>query len=287
MPPKKTDGNKDDKNKQPSPPGASCGGGLASQPPEHAPQWFISEMEKGIQKIESMIEGRLNRLSETMEKIVRDNEAIGHRVKGIEGKQGEFDDSLAALQRELDDYKKTTDSELCDLREQLDDQENRARRKNLRLLGFPEGVEGKDTVAFIQEWLPKILDLEGETFEVERAHRSLQQRPADGARPRAIVIRLLRFSDTVKITEAARKKSSLQYGNSTIMIFRDMSTALYNKRKAFAPLKRKLKEKSITFRLLHPTTFSMDLEEGRRTFTTPQAAENYLKKHHPDVLHQD
>jgi len=137
-------------------------------------------------------------------------------------------------------------------------------------------VEGRDAVAFVQQWLPKMLDLDGESFEVERAHRFLLQRPAD--RRRAIVIRLLRFSDTVKIIEAAQSKSLVQYGNSTIMIFRDMSTALYKKRKAFVPLKRKLKEKNITFRLLHPTTFSMDLEGGRRTFTTPQAAENYLKK---------
>lgn len=284
MPPKKNVGNKDENNKQVPSTSASSSDGLADQPPQHAPQWFISEMEKGINRIESIIEGRLNRLSETMEKIVKDNEAIGHRVKSIEGKQCEFEDALAAMQCELDDYKKTTDGELSDLREQLDDQENRARRKNLRLVGFPEGVEGKDTVAFIREWLPKMLDLEGEIFEVERAHRSLLQRPTDGARPRAIVIRLLRFSDTVKITEAARNKSSLQYGNSAIMIFRDMSTALYKKRKAFAPLKKKLKEKNITFRLLHPTTFIMDLEGGRRTFTTPQAAENYLKRYHPDVL---
>ena len=134
MPLKKNDGSKDEKNKQASPPsGDSNGGGLANYPPQHAPQWFISEMEKGIQRIVSMIAGRLNRLSEVMEKIAKDNEIIGHRVKSIEGKQCEFDDSLAALQRDLYDYKKTTDRELSDLREQLDEQENQARRKNLRL----------------------------------------------------------------------------------------------------------------------------------------------------------
>ena len=124
-----------------------------------------------------MIEGLLNRLSEMMEKIAKDNEAVEHRVKSIGGKQCEFDDSLAAMQCELDDYKQTTDGEMSDLKEQLDEQENRACRKNLRL------VERKDTVAFIQEWLPKMLDLEEEIIEVERAHRSLQQCPADGARP--------------------------------------------------------------------------------------------------------
>ncbi|KAM7365206.1 hypothetical protein PAMP_016152 [Pampus punctatissimus] len=160
MPPKKTDRNKEVRNKQvPSPSTSSSDDGLANQSPQHAPQWFTFEMEKGMQKIESMIEGHLNRLSETMEKIAKDNEAIGIRVKSIEGKQCEFEDSLAAMQRELDDYKKATDSELKDLREQLDDQENRARRKNLRLVGFPGGVEGKDTVMFVQEWLQKMLDL--------------------------------------------------------------------------------------------------------------------------------
>ena len=175
-----------------------------------------------------------------MEKIAKDNEAIGHRVKSIEGKQCEFDDLLVAMQCELDDYKKTTDGELSDLREHLDYQENRACRKNLA--GFPEGVKGKDTVAFIQEWLPKILDLEGEIFEVELVHRSLQQRPADSTRPCAIVIRLLCFSDMVKIIEAAQNKSSLQYGNTTTMIFRYVNSPV-QKEKSFCATEKETQRK--------------------------------------------
>lgn len=44
-----------------------------------------------------MIEGRLEKLSETMEKIAKDNEAIKHWVKSNEGKQCEFDDALTAM----------------------------------------------------------------------------------------------------------------------------------------------------------------------------------------------
>lgn len=174
---------------------------------------------------------------------------------------------------------------MTSLKDKLDDQENRARRQNLRLVGFPEGVEGNDPSTFIQNWLPKIVGLEEDhQIEIERAHRTLQRRPGEGGLLRAIVIRLLRFSDTVKILDAARRKGSLLYGNSKIMIFRDMSTTLYKKRKAFAPLKKNLHAKKISFRLLHPTNLSLDLPEGRRTFSCPQSAENYLKKHHPDVL---
>lgn len=49
---------------------------------------------------------------------------------------------------------------------------------------------------------------------------------------------------------------------------------------------RKLEEKNITFRLLYPTTFSMDLVGEQSTFTRPKAADNSLKKYLPDMLPQ-
>ncbi|KAF0035458.1 hypothetical protein F2P81_013216 [Scophthalmus maximus] len=65
---------------------------------------------------------------------------------------------------------------------------------------------------------------------------------------------------------------------------KDMSTTLYRRRKAFTTLKKKLHEKDISFRLLHPTNLVLDLPEGRRTFTSPVAAKHSLTKNHPDVL---
>lgn len=43
------------------------------------------------------------------------------------------------------------------MKEKLDNLENRARWQNPRLVGFPEGEEGKNAITFLQEWLPKIL----------------------------------------------------------------------------------------------------------------------------------
>ena len=72
----------------------------------------------------------------------------------------------------------------------------------------------------------------------QRAHHILQHQPDDGNFPRVLVVRLLWFTDVTKILNAAWKKRSLKYGNSDIMIFRDMSMALYKKGKAFMPLKK-------------------------------------------------
>lgn len=46
---------------------------------------------------------------------------------------------------------------ILQLEMKLDDYENRQRRKNLRISGLPEGIEGQDAIAFLQEWLPKTL----------------------------------------------------------------------------------------------------------------------------------
>ncbi len=42
----------------------------------------------------------------------------------------------------------------------LDDLENRSRRNNLHMTGFPEGCEGHDAVGFLAKALPEILGVE-------------------------------------------------------------------------------------------------------------------------------
>ena len=140
------------------------------------PAWFHKEMEKGFNKIHSLLDQKLNTLAVSVETLLSENRALGKRVNVVEEEQASYAESLNILQQDFVDNKKKTQEEISGLKEHLDDLENRARRQNLRLIGFPEGVEGKNTSAFLQEWLPKILDLEpGDTIEIERAHRFASQ----------------------------------------------------------------------------------------------------------------
>lgn len=88
-----------------------------------------------------------------MEKIVSDTRALGNRVKSLEKSYASHRESLDFLHQDLTDYKKTIEEEMNSLKGKLDDQENLARRQNLRLVGFPEGVEGNDPTACIQNLL--------------------------------------------------------------------------------------------------------------------------------------
>lgn len=51
-----------------------------------------------------------------------------------------------------------------ELSERADDLENRGWRKNIRIVGLPEEVEGDDPTLFFETWLPEM--------KLERAHRS-------------------------------------------------------------------------------------------------------------------
>lgn len=137
---------------------------------------------------------------------------------------------------------------------------------------------------FLKEWLPKILDQEDEFYEIERAHRTLQRRPAENGKPRAILVRFLRYGDTLKILNAAREKGKLTYGNSSIMIFRDMSSTLFRKRQEFSALKRQLRNNDVSYAVLYPSTLRIQLPEGQRSFNSKASAETYLRQHHPHLL---
>ncbi|KAJ1143676.1 hypothetical protein NDU88_009981 [Pleurodeles waltl] len=61
------------------------------------------------------------------------------------------------------------------LEAKVEDAEGRARRCNRRIVGFPEGVEGANVEAFLEDWIHKTLPEAplSAVFVVERAHRAL------------------------------------------------------------------------------------------------------------------
>lgn len=56
----------------------------------------------------------------------------------------------------------------------MDEAENRNRRNNLRIVGLPEGVEGKNPTVFVEDLLKGLLPEAqfSPFFTVQRAHRT-------------------------------------------------------------------------------------------------------------------
>ncbi|KAJ1179610.1 hypothetical protein NDU88_004844 [Pleurodeles waltl] len=76
------------------------------------------------------------------------------------------------------------DQELLHLCSKLKDLEDRSWRNNVRLLGFPEGIEGADIYSYLRETLPKLTDITFDPpLEFQRAHRLGPRRRDGNSRP--------------------------------------------------------------------------------------------------------
>ncbi|KAJ1127744.1 hypothetical protein NDU88_006137 [Pleurodeles waltl] len=76
------------------------------------------------------------------------------------------------------------DLELSHLRSKLTDLVDRSRSNNVRLLRFPEGVEGADIFSYLRYILPKLTDITFDPpLESQRVHRLGPKRQDGNCRP--------------------------------------------------------------------------------------------------------
>uniref|UniRef100_H3A438 L1 transposable element RRM domain-containing protein n=1 Tax=Latimeria chalumnae TaxID=7897 RepID=H3A438_LATCH len=215
-----------------------------------------------LQKEQERLEGRKQKVSSINNKL--DN--ITLRLDTSERRIGDIEDRVYHLENVL--------SEVHRLREKCDDLENRTWRSNLRLIGLPEGIEGKDPILFLEKLLVKVL---GETtfpgrVEVETAHHALRPRPKEGERPRIIIFKLLRFPDKMHTLCRARELGQLTYQNQKMFFFPDVSAELQARRREFTEARRLCHSLRLPFSLLHPAKLRVSFKEGPKFFNDPEEA---------------
>ncbi|KAI4886678.1 hypothetical protein NFI96_001051, partial [Prochilodus magdalenae] len=132
--------------------------------------------------------------------------------------------------------------------EHPDELENRGRRKNIRIIGLPEGTEGGQPMIFFESWLPRFLEVEtkGGRIKIERTHHTQIQRPGPKPRPQPIIIRFHNYADKQRVLDALRRSAtkgqSLAHEGSKIMFFQDFPSAVLRKRKEFDEIKKRLRD---------------------------------------------
>ncbi len=135
-------------------------------------------------------------------------------------------DSIQAAARE--DRRAVTDlrNQLERLTEMTTDMEDRSRRKNVRLVGLPEGAEGSNVAGFLKvnlsKWIPS---LKGRDIEIDQSHRVYDGgRGSD--RPRTLIFRVLRWHDRSEILKGARQAYPVKCAldNVTLQFFPALSS---------------------------------------------------------------
>lgn len=163
-----------------------------------------------IQDLKSNFNEFTNRLTEAKQRI------------------GDTEDNISTLQKQVAELQKQVTS----LTDKTENQENRSRRNNMRLINLPEGAEGQDAVTFLERWLPETFgsDCFPHLLFIEQAHR-LQQSLQD--RNIVLIMRFLNFKDKERVICAARAKEKVMYKDQEVKFFQDVARETHIKRTRF------------------------------------------------------
>lgn len=191
----------------------------------------------------------------------QDLSKVRDRVTETEARISTVEDILHPLQHTTEDMQR----QIQQLHSHQDDLENRSHRCNLRFIGLPERIEGKDPAEYLENLLIITYGREAFSvvFAVERAHRIPAKPPPTGAPPRTLIAKFLNFKDRDKIMRLTREKGNIRLEN--VAVYLDFSIEVQRKRSQFQDVKRRLRLLHLKYAMLFPARLRVE-EDDRVQF---------------------
>ncbi|KAJ6660851.1 hypothetical protein lerEdw1_017477 [Lerista edwardsae] len=181
---------------------------------------------------------------------------IKNKIDGIEITAN----SAMELAREQEGKISALGRELKQLQDKLEDQENRNRRKNLRLRGFKEGEKSQELKAIILKWIKELIpDLEISEMHLERVHR-IGGKVIKGRR-RDIIVRFAFYTMKTDVYRALRDMQNLTYEEEQVEIYQDLASETIQKRKNWKKYTELLRTENIGYTWGFP--FKLIIWDGR------------------------
>ncbi|KAJ1210073.1 hypothetical protein NDU88_005441 [Pleurodeles waltl] len=135
------------------------------------------------------------------------------------------------------------DQELGFLHSKLIDLEDRSRRDNIRLFGFPEQAEGADTSSFLRTVLPQLTETVFDLpLEFQRAHCLGPRRKDGSSKPRQIIACLLRHEQVRQLLTVARAQGPFKTNGYEIRITANFWRETNERWKGFLALRPKMRQ---------------------------------------------
>lgn len=186
-------------------------------------------------RLESSIKGEMATLHDDLNQILR-------RVEGTEEQLDSQRSDIDVLKDQMAELKREHRYTLY----RLEDQENRNRRKNLRIRRVPDRLEED-----LQEIMDKIfghrLGLTGtEKIKFERVHRIRKPAGLAAETPRDIIARFHNFQDKEQIWVSLKNKQPIKYEENILQIFPDLAVETLARRRTLKSLLEQLKLNNIS-----------------------------------------
>ena len=242
--------------------------------PPDQPDPSLADIMEAIKGSREALEAQVAGVSVEVNLLRADLRKVSDKVTSAEG-------NITALQTEVKDLRnqvRDLNAVTGTLMNRADEAEGRARRSNLRILGFPERVERNAAEAFLERWISEITT-QGELspmFAIERAHRALAPPPPPGAPPRAFIAKILNYRDRDTLLKIARERGPLKFENHTVSIYPDYTRQVQEARKSFLLAKQKLRAMEIKYMLLYPAKLKVIYKGKSHFFEHPEEVWQWL-----------
>lgn len=231
--------------------------------------------------LEASIQGGLDNISSRLSNLEQTLSAVRSEVKEFKETLGSLTEAVSVHDARIDSLEsavKKMEGVNTALQLKIEDLESRSRRNNIRIIGIPEGAEGTRPTDFVAELLPKLLGEENFNLPlvVDRAHRSLRPRPAEGARPRPIIARIHLFQVKEKIMQLRRLCGPLQFRSNNVLIFPDYTSSVMERRKQFVDVLQELRNLKIKHSLRYPAKLHIEHDGQSHSFTESAEAKAFV-----------
>lgn len=225
----------------------------------------------------STLQADVTSVKTTQGKMKTDVVSIFQRLNEAEGRISELEDENESLRK----MTQSSAQDCSELREMMTDMANRERRFNVRVFGLKEQ---KDSQVKLRERLINFftdaLGVEVAESDLQMVHRVSYEMPSGNKPPRPVIVRFQSYLVKERVLAAARAKArvgeGIQWNDSKMSVFPDMTKEVVDKRKRFTDVRKKLHELNVRFTLAYPAVLRFTWKGDKVSFVDPQKAMELL-----------
>ncbi|KAJ1131378.1 hypothetical protein NDU88_009715 [Pleurodeles waltl] len=230
-------------------------------------------MDRILQEI-SRVGRKLEGMDKAMVALTAETRSMRLDIAGFQSQISGLDQRVATVETQVASWT-DRDLELLHHRSKLTDLEDRSRRNNVRLLGFPEGAEGADIFSYLRDILPKLTDITFDPpLEFQRAHRLGPKRQDGSDRPCPIIVCMLLHLQARQLLQMSRTQGPLRSGNLDIQISADFSKETADQRRA---LRTQLRCLDVKFGLFEPARMWITKNGESQNFYNPEDLRAFIE----------
>uniref|UniRef100_A0A672FSR4 L1 transposable element RRM domain-containing protein n=1 Tax=Salarias fasciatus TaxID=181472 RepID=A0A672FSR4_SALFA len=191
-------------------------------------------------------------------------------------------DDVSQRVSELEDAISSLRDDNTKLKAKVSELEDRGRRSNLRVLGLADSTESGRLTEFFAALLQDVFgkDTLPSPPEIDRAHRIGAVRPAPGARPQPVIMRLHRYQIKEQLIREARRKGTLDYRGKKIRIVEDYSAEVMSQRARYRDVMVELYRRGLKPALLYPARLRLTLpSRAKKWINSVEEAQQVIENH--------